>query len=236
MFEVILDLLQIHPPWLFGYISLHLTYHPLPWFSAFGTNLAHKKVHKSWEAELQFGTQVCYAGDTRSLPKILDKVGNEILRKAFFEVALCFLYVSQNKKYPHFAHIIISTQKAITHVRSNPTSTTSISYFYEQLPFHLQKGSWWKVLAGVEIQLPSVFHASGAQEGFFAPTYQQNPVGGCKLEYLTDKPIQWPVLFCKRKKSHLNDTTNCPSRPKQRYEDDNSTAKENGYPSNSSHS
>ena len=60
----------------------------------------------------------------------------------------------------------------------------TFTYQAEQIPFSRQKGPKWEILTGIDIQLPDGFHPSGVEEGFFAPTNQENAVGAQKKNYL----------------------------------------------------
>ena len=60
----------------------------------------------------------------------------------------------------------------------------TFKYQAQQIPFSKQKGPKWEILTGIDIQLPDGFHPRGVEEGFFAPTNQENPVGVQKKIYL----------------------------------------------------
>ena len=80
-------------------------------------------------------------------------------------------------------------------------SDNEFIYEWEELPDHLRKGPKWKVLVGTEVVLPEGFNACGAQEGFFAPTNQEQAIGQTKFSYLVDKPIKRPEFAAKAKSS-----------------------------------
>ena len=88
------------------------------------------------------------------------------------------------------------------------TRSTRSKYQAQQIPFSKQKGPKWEILTGIDIQLPDGFHPRGVEEGFFAPTNQENPVGVQKKIYLMqdDKKINRPEFeFKLTKKKSLTD-------------------------------
>jgi hypothetical protein len=103
----------------------------------------------------------------------------------------------------------------------------TFTYEMEEIPEHLMKGPKWKILDGVEIDLPEDFDPSGVTAGFFAPTNKDNYVGQPKKEYLVDRPLQRPE-FCPKPKKASN--SNRPGRP-SRTDTTTQTANETGGPS-----
>ena len=61
----------------------------------------------------------------------------------------------------------------------------------------------WEILIGSDIMLPQGFHASGAEDGFFAPANKDNVEGASKKAYLTGEgeQIMRPKFICKPRKN-----------------------------------
>ena len=96
-------------------------------------------------------------------------------------------------------------------IRDSPQTTKinddEFTYEWEESAEKQQNtsGPRWKILQGVEIELPPDFHASGAEEGYFAPTNQDNAVGHPKKKFLTDEPITRPT-FRSKPRQRTNNT------------------------------
>jgi hypothetical protein len=90
----------------------------------------------------------------------------------------------------------------------------------------MQKGPKWIILQGVDVDLPEGFHASGAEEGFFAPTNQENAVGAPKKKYLTEAPIARPNFSKKPTKPKDGNAPRPVGRPPT-----STSPKEQGHPS-----
>ena len=79
----------------------------------------------------------------------------------------------------------------------------TFSYEFEETLGLVSNEAKWEVLIDQEVNLPSGFDASGAEEGYFAPTNQEGAEGATKLEYMTGdgENIQRPTFDRKPKKS-----------------------------------
>ena len=82
-------------------------------------------------------------------------------------------------------------------------------------------GPRWKLLTGVEVELPPGFDDSGVEKGYYAPTNKDNAPGQPKMSYLTDAPLERPIFRSKPK-----DNSNRAGRPPS-----NAVPNERGGPS-----
>mgnify|MGYP006193039927 CR=1 FL=1 len=93
----------------------------------------------------------------------------------------------------------------------------------------------WEILIGLDITLPEGFHASGAEEGFFAPTNKDNVEGASKKAYLTGEGerIKWPEFHCKPRQNDGCNQQQChgPSHPKNLATTAEGPPNEHGGPS-----
>ena len=78
----------------------------------------------------------------------------------------------------------------------------SFSYETEEVPESQMKGPRWEILAGMDVSLPHGIAPTGAQEGFFGPTNQENVVVAQMKSYLTheDERIKRPEFARKPRK------------------------------------
>jgi hypothetical protein len=181
-------------------------------YEAYATTEPEVTVLNEWEMMEEEGAP---ADDMPPLPPQLEKRRANVTYSGRTWTIAKLLEIHQKVELPTLAKKNQNKQFIFDSIlqsgKVERVSDDEFVYEWEELPDHLRKGPKWKVLVGTEVMLPEGFNACGAQEGFFAPTNQEQAIGQTKFSYLVDTPIKRPQFAAKPKSSKSTSSKGRPS-------------------------